>query len=500
MGSSTHAPRDGSEASHEMLGRDQRQRSPISTTSTVAHINRRWPRLLLVHFLRDAGLTGTKIGCDTSQCGACTGLMEGMAVKACTTLAVQADGASVTTIEGLADNGQLTVLQEASGRRMVCSVASARRAWCSPPTRSCAPIPIHRPRRSVTGSKETYDALDLIDVDYEPLPAVVDPQKAASGAPQLHKDIPGNVAFHWTVAGGDVEAAVSSAGVVVRDRIIQQRLIPTAMETRGAVAPYVPATGELTLWNTTQNPHIVRFIMSVVTGVPRTSIDSTRRSDSSSGRASPACARSAALLAGRAPACRRASGVGDGRRGSPRKSRASAGRAGDTSRRRLERGRPLANEGLRGFHGRGAPACPRAAAEPLVATQPAPHAPVGACPRRSGGSTAGAARERDARRRSRRVAPAAPAQCRSTARAHRRRRRFDGAIRPRAGALPLRRGAQRSPGGSVPVRDTVDPRDAAADRPARKPGEYRATRRSSEHIGSRSPAPGRNPRRQATGD
>jgi hypothetical protein len=364
-----------------MLGHDQRQRSPISTTSTVAQINRRWPRLLLVHFLRDAGLTGTKIGCDTSQCGACTGLMEGMAVKACTTLAVQADGASVTTIEGLADNGQLTVLQEASGRRMVCSVASARRAWCSPPTRSCAPIPIHRPGRSVTGSKETYDALDLIDVDYEPLPAVVDPQKAASGAPQLHKDIPGNVAFHWTVAGGDVEAAVSSAGVVVRDRIIQQRLIPTAMETRGAVAPYVPATGELTLWNTTQNPHIVRFIMSVVTGVPRTSIDSTRRSDSSSGRASPACARSAALLAGRAPACRRASGVGDGRRGSPRKSRASAGRAGDTSRRRLERGRPLANEGLRGFHGRGAPACPRAAAEPLVATQPAPHAPVGACPR-----------------------------------------------------------------------------------------------------------------------
>ena len=53
-----------------------------------------------------------------------------------------------------------------------------------------------------------------------------------------------------------------------RDRIIQQRLIPTAMEPRGAVAQFTPATGELTLWNTTQNPHIVRFIMSVVTGVP----------------------------------------------------------------------------------------------------------------------------------------------------------------------------------------------------------------------------------------
>ena len=62
--------------------------------------------------------------------------------------------------------------------------------------------------------------------------------------------------------------AFANAEVVVRDRIVQQRLIPTAMETRGAVAHFVPATGELTLWNTTQNPHIVRFIMSLVTGIP----------------------------------------------------------------------------------------------------------------------------------------------------------------------------------------------------------------------------------------
>ena len=116
---------------------------------------------------------------------------------------------------------------------------------------------------------QAYDALDLIEVDYEPLPAVVDPQKAAAaGAPQLHPEAPGNVAFHWTVAGGDVDAAFNSAPVVLRDRIIQQRLIPTAMEPRGAVAQFTPATGELTLWNTTQNPHIVRFILSVVTGVP----------------------------------------------------------------------------------------------------------------------------------------------------------------------------------------------------------------------------------------
>ncbi len=72
------------------------------------------PRLLLVHFVRDvAGLTGTKIGCDTSQCGACTVLLDGIAVKACTCLAAQADGASITTIEGLAANGQLAPIQQA---------------------------------------------------------------------------------------------------------------------------------------------------------------------------------------------------------------------------------------------------------------------------------------------------------------------------------------------------------------------------------------------------
>ncbi len=71
------------------------------------------PRLLLVDFLRDvAGLTGTKIGCDTSQCGACTVLLDGAAVKSCTCLAVQADGASVTTIEGLG-TATLHPLQEA---------------------------------------------------------------------------------------------------------------------------------------------------------------------------------------------------------------------------------------------------------------------------------------------------------------------------------------------------------------------------------------------------
>ena len=72
------------------------------------------PRLLLVHFLREViGATGTKIGCDTSQCGACTVLLDGVSMKSCTALAVQADGHEVTTIEGLANGSELHPLQDA---------------------------------------------------------------------------------------------------------------------------------------------------------------------------------------------------------------------------------------------------------------------------------------------------------------------------------------------------------------------------------------------------
>ena len=71
------------------------------------------PRLLLVHFLREhLGLTGTHVGCDTSQCGACVVNLDGQTVKSCTVLAVQADGSAVTTIEGLAKDGELHPVQE----------------------------------------------------------------------------------------------------------------------------------------------------------------------------------------------------------------------------------------------------------------------------------------------------------------------------------------------------------------------------------------------------
>ena len=84
------------------------------TVNGVAHEKEVEPRQLLVHFLReDLGLTGTKIGCDTSQCGACVVNMDGVTVKSCTCLAVQADGSQITTIEGLAPMGELDPVQEA---------------------------------------------------------------------------------------------------------------------------------------------------------------------------------------------------------------------------------------------------------------------------------------------------------------------------------------------------------------------------------------------------
>ena len=115
---------------------------------------------------------------------------------------------------------------------------------------------------------QAEDALELINVDYEILPSVTNPEAAMKpGAPQLHEDAPNNQAVHWVSEGGGTEAAFSAADVIVKDTIIQQRLIPNAMEPRSAVATWTKATGELTLWSTSQNPHICRFLASLVTGL-----------------------------------------------------------------------------------------------------------------------------------------------------------------------------------------------------------------------------------------
>ena len=116
---------------------------------------------------------------------------------------------------------------------------------------------------------QAEDALEHIEVDYEPLGVVMNPKAAAQdGAPQIHDDVDNNIAFTWALAGGDTDAAFSEADVTVSDTINLQRLIANPMEPRSAIAQWVAPTGELTLWNTSQNPHIARFLTSVVTGVP----------------------------------------------------------------------------------------------------------------------------------------------------------------------------------------------------------------------------------------
>ena len=125
---------------------------------------------------------------------------------------------------------------------------------------------------AVVVAEERYiarDALDLIEVDFEPLPVVVDAEKAIQpGAPQLHDEVPNNTTFVWKIAGGDVDKAFREAEVVVKERIVNQRLIPNAIEPRGMVAQYNPGSGHLTLWTATQIPHLVRLLLSMVMGIP----------------------------------------------------------------------------------------------------------------------------------------------------------------------------------------------------------------------------------------
>jgi carbon-monoxide dehydrogenase large subunit len=119
------------------------------------------------------------------------------------------------------------------------------------------------------------DACDLIEVEYEPLPVVVDAKKATEpGAPQLHENAPNNIVMEWEAGDkAKADAAVAAAEVVVREQIINQRLIPTPMETRGAVARYEPATDEFTLWTTSQAPHVLRLLLTAfVFGIPETKL------------------------------------------------------------------------------------------------------------------------------------------------------------------------------------------------------------------------------------
>ena len=392
------------------------------------------PRLLLVHFLRDTlGLTGTHVGCDTSNCGACTVHLDGVSVKSCTILAAQADGASVRTIEGMADGADLHPLQEGfwaehglqcgyctpgmimaaadllernpdpseheireglAGNLCRCTgyhnivkavqhAAELQRAATAPePGREAAPGPGHAggvgmseangglhvgramrrkedppliagqgqlrrrhhaaghalggvralargarhdqldrhvgraraatasrpstpaptstsrrrsrwpgsrpawtsPRRrtgrwprtpsstSATRSRSSsardryavVDAAEDVIVDYDPLPVVVDPEKALAGGDLVHPDLGSNKVHEWSL-GGDVEAALEGADVVIEHRFVNHRTAGAPIETRGVIADY--RAGELTMWSATQVPHFLRLFLALQLGM-----------------------------------------------------------------------------------------------------------------------------------------------------------------------------------------------------------------------------------------
>src|SRR5256886_1468692 len=115
------------------------------------------------------------------------------------------------------------------------------------------------------------DAADLVEVDYEPLPVVTDAVRATeAGAPKLHDEAPANVSFRWALGDKDkTDAAFRGAAKVVKEHFVNHRLTPNAIEPRAALASANPATGEITLWVTTQNPHVHRLLMAAfILGIP----------------------------------------------------------------------------------------------------------------------------------------------------------------------------------------------------------------------------------------
>jgi len=112
------------------------------------------------------------------------------------------------------------------------------------------------------------DALDLVMVDYEDLPAVVDVEKAAKGGTIIHESFGDNIAYKLTAGEGDIDAALAGSDHVLKQRIVHQRLAPIAMEGRGVLARYFPGEEELTVWSSTQIPHLLRTQLAIMIGIP----------------------------------------------------------------------------------------------------------------------------------------------------------------------------------------------------------------------------------------
>lgn len=181
------------------------------------------------------------------------------------------DASAALDIDGVVGVYTGADLQEQLGS-LICG-------WVVPDTKEVPHPPIAVDKVNTVGDvvaavvandpRTAADAAELVVVDYDVLDAVVDMEAGVQdGAPQIHDDAPNNIAFEWEVGGGDYDAAASSAQVRVSERIVNQRLIPNPMEPRGVVADFNAGTNQLTVYTSTQIPHLVRLLLALVTGHP----------------------------------------------------------------------------------------------------------------------------------------------------------------------------------------------------------------------------------------
>src|SRR6516162_7760017 len=181
--------------------------------------------------------------------------------------------ARITSVDLSAARALPGVIAAFSGADFADEQGSLPCAW---PVTPDIVLPAHPPMAgeevAVVVARDRYTAADaaaLVDVSYEPLPPVLDMRAALEeGSPKVHAE--GNKSFEWVFAQGDADEAFRDAPVVIERTYRQQRLIPSAMEPRAVVATDVG--GEFTLWSATQIPHVLRFLLAVVTGIPEQNI------------------------------------------------------------------------------------------------------------------------------------------------------------------------------------------------------------------------------------
>lgn len=186
------------------------------------------------------------------------------------------------TIKGI-DTSQAKAMEGVvavyTGQELAEQLGSLPCGWVVPDTKEVPhpPIAIDKVRcvgevvAAVVATDPTIasDAAALVDVDYDELPVTVNSEAAVKdGQPQLHDDAPNNIAFEWEVAGGDVAQASNDAEVKVSQRLVNQRLIPNSMEGRAVIADFNPGTNHVTLWTSSQIPHLVKLLLALVTGHP----------------------------------------------------------------------------------------------------------------------------------------------------------------------------------------------------------------------------------------